>query len=57
MSLIETLPHDRNLENSMIDSPATFEEADDEMDEEKGVAKEFTMSHSEREFELEDETT
>ena len=30
---------------------------DDEVHEEKEVAEEFTMSHSEREFELEDETT
>ena len=57
LSLIETLPHDGDLENSMIDSPATFEEGDDEVDEEKEVAEEFTMSRSEREFELEDETT
>ena len=41
----------------MIDSPATFAEGDDEMDEEEEVAEDFTISHPERAFELEDETT
>ena len=41
----------------MIDSPTTFTEGDDKMDEEEEVAEDFTMSHLEREFELEDETT